>query len=98
MTVVSLAVIATLPMVLVTALVGATGASTGALIRTVSKTASIGTLTGTTLTGTKTSAKADEMLGPLRRALRDLASSGMPAEKVERLSAAEIRVLARGAK
>jgi hypothetical protein len=98
MTVVSLAVIATLPVVLVTALVGATGASTRAVIGTVSKTASTGPWTGTTLTGTETSAGPDEMLGPLRRALRDLASSGMPKEKIERLAAAELRLLARGTK
>jgi hypothetical protein len=74
MTLVFLVAIGTLPLVLVTALLGSNMCSSTARVN------------------------QEAMFVPLRCALRDLVASGMPKERIVRVAAAELRLIAKGAK
>lgn len=83
MTLLLLAVVGTLPLVVVIALLGSGGVSTSTA------------LSGTKPSAVPGSEKT---LAPLRRALRDVVFSGMPKKKIKRLAAAELRLIVKGAK
>jgi hypothetical protein len=83
MTLVLLAVVGTLPLVVITALLGSGGVSTRKAASRTEPSAAPG---------------SGKTLVPLRRASRDLVSTGVPKKKIQRVAATELRLIVKGAK